>query len=89
MLISEIKQILDGIATVDCRTEEDVDITFLLTDSREADKFQVPKKNMLFFAIKTEKNDGAKYIDELYAKGVRAFVTGDSIAAGGVSTTAS
>ena len=81
MLISEIKQILDGIATVDCRTEEDVDITFLLTDSREADKFQVPKKNMLFFAIKTEKNDGAKYIDELYAKGVRAFVTGDSIAA--------
>lgn len=81
MLISQIEQILDGVATVDCRTEEDIDIRFLLTDSRDADKFQVPKQNMLFFAIKTDKNDGAKYIDELYAKGVRAFVTGDSIAA--------
>ena len=35
----------------------------------------------LFFAIKTEKNDGAKYIPELQAKGVRAFVTGDALAA--------
>ncbi len=35
----------------------------------------------LFFAIKTEKNDGAKYIPELEKKGVRAFVTGDALAA--------
>ena len=35
----------------------------------------------LFFALKTEKNDGAKYIPELEKKGVRAFVTGDALAA--------
>ena len=28
----------------------------------------------MFFALKTEKNDGANYIPELYDKGVRAFV---------------
>ena len=81
MKISEIKRIIGNIATVDCRTEKDLDIRFLLTDSREVDKFQIPKEEMLFFAIKTAKNDGAKYIDELYQKGVQAFVTGDSIAA--------
>ena len=81
MKISEIKHIIGDIATVDCRTDEDLDIRFLLTDSRDVEKFQIPRKNMLFFAIKTTKNDGAKYIPQLYDKGVRAFVTGDSIAA--------
>ncbi len=83
MLISEIKQIIDGLATLDCRTDEDLDITYLLTDSRKlADGLRVTggaPERILFFAIKTEKNDGAKYIDELYENGVRAFVTGDSI----------
>ena len=37
--------------------------------------------DVLFFAIKTDKNDGAKYIPELQAKGVRAFVTGDALTA--------
>ena len=37
--------------------------------------------DVLFFAIKTDKNDGAKYIPELQAKGVKAFVTGDAVAA--------
>ena len=81
MRISEIIQIIGDVATVDCRTNEDIDIQFLLTDSRDVDKFQIPNEKMLFFAIKTAKNDGAKYIPELYAKGVQAFVTGDSIAA--------
>jgi alanine racemase len=36
---------------------------------------------VLFFAIKTDKNDGSKYIPELQSKGVRAFVTGDAVAA--------
>lgn len=85
MLISQIKQLLEGIATVECHTEEDVDITYLLTDSRKVDDGlrvteNAPEK-ILFFAIKTATNDGAKYIEELYAKGVQAFVTGDSIAA--------
>lgn len=78
MYISEIKQIIDGIATVDCRTNEDLDIRYLLTDSRQ---LGTDPLHTLFFAIKTDKNDGAKYIDELYAKGVRAFVTGESVEA--------
>ena len=55
---------------------DDLDIRHLLTDSR-----QLKAKNTLFFAIKTEKNDGARYIPELKEKGVQAFVTGDSLAA--------
>jgi len=81
MKISEVKRIIGDVATVDCRAKEDIDILFLLTDSRDVDKFQIPNENILFFAIKTAKNDGARYIPELHAKGVQAFVTGDSITA--------
>ena len=55
-----------------------MEIRYLLTDSRQLGS--EPEKT-LFFALKTEKNDGAKYIPELQAKGVRAFVTGDALAA--------
>ena len=58
--------------------DDDVEIRYLLTDSRQLGS--EPEKT-LFFAIKTEKNDGAKYIPELEKKGVRAFVTGDALAA--------
>lgn len=67
-----------GIATVENRAGEDIDIQYLLTDSRQLGNDPL---HTLFFAIKTEKNDGAKYIPELYAKGVRAFVTNNSIEA--------
>ena len=50
--------------------DKHLDISHLLTDSRELTESQ----NTLFFALLTSKNDGAKYIPELYQHGVRAFV---------------
>ena len=76
MKLSEIKQTIGTVATV--TGDDDVEIRYLLTDSRQLGS--EPEKT-LFFAIKTEKNDGAKYIPELEKKGVRAFVTGDALAA--------
>lgn len=57
--------------------DDSLEIRHLLTDSRQLKSPQ----DTLFFALKTDKNDGAKYIPELQAKGVQAFVTGDSLAA--------
>ncbi|MBQ6723508.1 MAG: alanine racemase [Paludibacteraceae bacterium] len=76
MKLSEIKQVIGDIAAV--RGDDDLEIKHLLTDSRQLGA--EPEKT-LFFAIKTEKNDGAKYIPELEAKGVQAFVTGNALEA--------
>lgn len=60
-----------------------IDIRHLLTDSRQLGS--EPDKT-LFFAICTSKNDGAKYIPDLYIKGVRVFVsTEDSVTKYGLS----
>ncbi len=48
----------------------DANIAFLLTDSRS---LCFPEET-LFFAIKSERNDGHKYIPSLYLRGVRNFV---------------
>ncbi len=45
-------------------------INWLLIDSRS---LCFPEET-LFFALRTEKNDGHKYIEELYRRGVRNFV---------------
>ena len=45
-------------------------IDWILTDSRSV---CFPEET-LFFALKTKRNDGQKYIDELFEKGVRNFV---------------
>lgn len=45
-------------------------IDWLLTDSRSL----VFPESSLFFAIRTQKNDGHRYIAELYRRGVRCFV---------------
>ena len=76
MLISEIKTILGERLHV--TSEDDFEIRHLLTDSRQLGK---EPEATLFFALKTDKNDGAKYIPELQAQGVRAFVTGDALVA--------
>lgn len=47
-----------------------VQISWLLTDSRS---LCYPEET-LFFAIRSSRNDGHKYLSELYARGVRAFV---------------
>ncbi|MBR4926112.1 MAG: bifunctional UDP-N-acetylmuramoyl-tripeptide:D-alanyl-D-alanine ligase/alanine racemase [Prevotella sp.] len=50
--------------------EAEANIGWLLTDSRS---LCFPEAT-LFFAIKTERNDGHRYIDDLYRSGVRNFV---------------
>ena len=76
MKISEIRQVLGDRLQV--TGDEDLDIRHLLIDSRLLGN--EPEKT-LFFAIKTATNDGARYIPELQAKGVKAFVTDDAIGA--------
>lgn len=75
MKLSEIKKAIGSIAQVS--GEDELEIRYLLTDSRE---LATGAEQTLFFAIKTAKNDGANYIPELQAKGVKAFVTGDALA---------
>ncbi len=81
MRLSEISKVLAKgkgyrLTTSD---DEDIEIRHLLIDSRllRADE----AAHTLFFAIKTDKNDGARYIPELETRGVRAFVTGDAVQA--------
>ncbi len=69
MKLSEIAHIIAPAQSV----VHDLDIEYLLTDSREP-RSAAEYAHTLFFALKTEKNDGARYIPELYEKGVRAFV---------------
>ena len=48
----------------------DAQIAWLLTDSRS---LCFPEET-LFFALRTQRNDGHRYIDDLYRRGVRNFV---------------
>lgn len=50
--------------------DAEAQISFILTDSRS---LCFPEE-MLFFALRSERNDGHHYIDELYHRGVRNFV---------------
>ena len=50
-------------------------INWLLIDSRS---LCFPEET-LFFALKTEKNDGHKYVEELYKRGVRNFVVEQAV----------
>ena len=68
MLLSEIAHIVSPSAVL----SSDYEINYLLTDSRQ---LHTAPQETLFFALKTPTNDGAKYIAELYDKGVRAFIT--------------
>lgn len=49
------------------------EIDWILTDSRSL----CFAEDTLFFALKTKRNDGHKYIPELYERGVRNFVVSD------------
>lgn len=50
--------------------KEDVAVSWLLTDSRSL----CFPEDTLFFALESRRNDGHKYISELYRRGVRSFV---------------
>ncbi len=64
--ISEIARIMQA----DLRGKGLRSVAYLLTDSRS---LTFPDET-LFFALVTDRNDGHKYIQGLYCKGVRAFV---------------
>ena len=51
----------------------EAEIDWILTDSRSL----CFAEETLFFALKTKRNDGHKYIHELYERGVRNFVVSD------------
>ena len=53
--------------------EADININWLLTDSRSL----CFPESTLFFAIRTPRDDGHRYIQDLYSRGVRAFVVED------------
>ncbi len=53
--------------------ETEADIKWLLTDSRS---LCFPEET-LFFAIRTQRGDGHRYIPSLYRRGVRAFVVSE------------
>ena len=53
--------------------ERDANVDWILTDSRSL----CFAEETLFFALKTKRNDGHKYIPELYGRGVRNFVVSD------------
>lgn len=72
-----MKYLLNEIADVwhsKSRILENLPIRWLLTDSRS---LSFPEES-LFFALKTSRNDGHRYIGELYKRGLRNFVVSDT-----------
>lgn len=67
MKLSEIAIALKAQAGI----AKDTDIRHLLTDSRQLGN---EPQHTLFFALKTDRRDGADFVPTLYQKGVRAFV---------------
>ena len=72
MLIPEIIQAIHPLQVIGQSDGlQNLDIRHLLTDSRQ---LGAEPEATLFFALKTKKNDGARYIPELIERGVRTFV---------------
>jgi alanine racemase len=69
--ISQISTIING--SIHGNTSYSGTIKHLLIDSRKI----ANAETSLFFAIKGERNDGHRFIKELYDKGVHAFVVSD------------
>ena len=72
MILNEIIASIQTLQVIG-KTEDlqHLDIRHLLTDSRQLGN---EPDATLFFALKTDKNDGAKYIPQLIERGVKAFV---------------
>ena len=74
MLIREIIQAIRPLQVIGHSDDlQSLDIRHLLTDSRQ---LASEPDATLFFALKTQKNDGARYIPSLMEKGVHCFVVG-------------
>ncbi|HRZ96266.1 MAG TPA: bifunctional UDP-N-acetylmuramoyl-tripeptide:D-alanyl-D-alanine ligase/alanine racemase [Paludibacter sp.] len=68
----KLKKIAQILGTENIKIPE-TDINWLITDSR---KFTYPGES-LFFSIRTSRNDGHKYIAELYSQQLRYFVVNE------------
>ena len=71
-----MKYTLKNIAEIckaNSRILENLPIRWLLTDSRS---LSFPEES-LFFALKTSRNDGHRYVSDLYKRGLRNFVVSD------------
>ena len=76
MLIRDIIQAIHPLQVIgNTNGLQDLDIRHLLTDSRQ---LGAEPEATLFFALKTDKNDGAKYIPQLIERGVKVFVVSES-----------
>ena len=76
MLIRDIIQAIHPLQVIDNTDNlQNLDIRHLLTDSRQ---LGAEPEATLFFALKTDKNDGAKYIPQLIERGVKVFVVSES-----------
>lgn len=76
MLIQDIIQAIHPLQVIgDIDNLQSIDIRHLLTDSRQ---LGAEPEATLFFALKTNKNDGAKYILQLIERGVKVFVVSES-----------
>ena len=76
MLIRDIIQAIHPLQVIgDIDNWQSIDIRHLLTDSRQ---LGAEPEATLFFALKTDKNDGAKYIPQLIERGVKVFVVSES-----------
>lgn len=71
--IEKIASIVKG--RIEGKDDPSLVITELLFDSR----LLTSPGNTLFFSLKSNRNNGNKYIDELYNKGVRCFVVEESL----------
>ena len=71
--IEKIASIVKG--RIEGKGDPSLIITELLFDSR----LLTSPGNTLFFSLKSNRNNGNKYIDELYNKGVRCFVVEESL----------
>lgn len=75
MIINEIISAIQPLEVLGKPADQEV--KFLLTDSRQLGSSQAPvPAETLFFALRTSRNDGARYIPDLYRQGVRLFVVG-------------
>jgi Alr-MurF fusion protein len=73
-----INQIAGIIKAQWLQQNNDAAIAHLLTDSRRL----LFAADTLFFALNTGRRDGAAFVEELYGKGVRSFVVGNSFKPG-------
>ena len=76
MLIRDIIQAIHPLQVIgNTDNLQNLDIRHLLTDSRQ---LGAEPEATLFFALRTDKNDGAKYIPQLIERGVKVFVVSES-----------